>query len=235
MLGAFPAVLDGLSSWKGARWMTTGAGALTLLFILHASVQMRSGIDGRFHPVEACAFISATQLPGLFYNDYSFGGYWMWHFGTTRPVFIDGRLHTVDGYADLYRRIEKAQAGAPEGWETFLRSFGVDAALVAYPEKTIMPEIFRTYFPRARWALVYWDDSALIFLRRLPVYAPWIRQYEFSTMDPEAQPAYLLHRMQSSRLLAFQILKELKRNEQLHPDSQRVHQWLGFCQQWATR
>jgi len=241
MLGAFPAASEDLSFWKrlpvskwvktkGNRWIIV-EGVLTFLFAIYAAAHMRSGIDKRWQPVEACSFISDAQLPGHFYNDYSFGGYWMWYFGTTRPVFIDGRLHTVEGYAELYRRIETAQAGPPAGWEAFLHSYGIDAAMVSYPDKAPLPAVFEIYFPRTRWALVYWDDTAMIFLRRLPEYESWIRRYEFSAIDPEAQPAYVLSRMRDSSTLARQILEDLQRNTRLHPQSQRAREWLSLCGQ----
>ena len=160
---------------------------------------------------------------------YDFFGYWMWHFGTTRPVFIDGRLHTVEGYAELYHRIEDVQGGTPEGWEHFLGSYGADAAIVSYPKSTDLPAALEMYFPHERWALVYWDDTAMIFLKRLPSYEPWIHHYEFSAIAPDAKPEYVLKRMQNSRPWSRLILADLQRNSRLHPQSRRVQEWLSLC------
>jgi len=147
-------------------------------FGIHAAATMRGGIDKRWLPVDACSFITQTQLPGRFFNDYQFGGYWMWQFGTTRPVFIDGRYHMVDGYPELLEKMTRAKASWPKDWNAFLKSYGVDAAIVVYPEKYDIPHVLDFYFPRKYWALIYADGLAQIFVRRQPVFKPWIDQYE---------------------------------------------------------
>jgi hypothetical protein len=43
---------------------------------------------------------------------------------------------------------------------------------------------FVTYLPRNRWALVYWDDQALVFLDRAKVAPAWLAAHEYRWTIP---------------------------------------------------
>lgn len=177
---------------------------------------------GRF-PVAICNFIQEQSLTGLFYNDYPFGGYLMWRFGPKQPVFIDGRYPAVAGYVQLFRHISEAQRGSAERWQTFLASHDITGALMTYPQSSSFPSTFEIYFPKARWALVDWDDVGLLYLRR--DYGPYkevIEQFEYRTLLPDSRLDYFRVRWQQSDLQNQQrILDELDSAIVRHPEAQR--------------
>jgi hypothetical protein len=41
------------------------------------------------------------------------------------------------------------------------------------------------YFPQAEWALVYWDDDAMIVARRTPERAALIERLEYRALNPD--------------------------------------------------
>ncbi len=233
MIGAFPYAARWLAGlpytvWfyrECRRWAVPAVGAALIAvwsFIARAAPAMQGGFDKRLFPVEACEFISRSRLPGTFFNDYEPGSYWIWHFAEKRPVFMDGRFHSIEGYPELYLNSRAAQADTPEHWNRYLDTLGIDAALVSYPDRVPLPAVFQLYFPRQRWALIYWDDAALIFVRRTKVFQPFIKRFEFPAIDPEGTAEHFQEQRRSSQALARQLKRDVERNRRLHPDSSRT-------------
>jgi hypothetical protein len=81
-------------------------------------------------------------------------------------------------------------------WEALLRAYGVDAALLRYDER---PRPMAApgggavehhtssalYFPPESFALVYWDDAAMLFLRRTASRAVQLAREEYRFVQPE--------------------------------------------------
>jgi hypothetical protein len=59
-------------------------------------------------------------------------------------------------------------------WDALLSGFGVNAALVTFPEHSPRP----SFFDPERWALVYRAADALVFVRRRPEVAPLVARTE---------------------------------------------------------
>jgi len=184
------------------------------------------GIDPAGIPLGAAELIESNHLQGPFYNDYRFGGYWMWRFAERYPVFIDGRYPAVQGYDQLVSEINRAKYQRPEDWTAFLDRHQFSGALMKYPERSPYPALFDRYFPREQWALVSWDDIALLFLRRTLPNRPAIAEYEFRWVSPEADFSEFVRRLRvASPARKKQIRNELQRNLALHPSS-RLTQFL---------
>ncbi len=167
VLFAVPWVMEWLAGSRPLpTWTTPTAWGVIALFAIQSAWGIQGGIDTKKYPVEACRFIDRMNLPGPFFNSYAFGGYWMWHFGQRRPVFIDGRSPLVEGYAELWEAILRAQGGAPADWQAFLEKWHVRAALLDHPELSAPGSIYEAYFPASRWSLLYRDSTAAIYVRR---------------------------------------------------------------------
>jgi len=204
--------------WTLAPWAALGG-----FFVLCFTHKPAFGINTSLFPVDACSYIEKQNLQGRFYEDYSWGGYWMWRFGLRRPVFIDGRYPAVQGYETVYEQMIQAIQGPPEGWQTFLSTYKITGALVKYADESPLPLPYAAYFPRHDWALVYWDDSALIFLKRIPENKECIRTEEFHVVQPDAKPAAIMEHwpsLSSSEKMRWK--DELLKNASLHPESRRT-------------
>jgi len=241
MVGALPLAVAGLSSFP---WMKKISGfldrrekplvlsgaALALAVSIAAAGKISGGLDPQatFFAAGAYEFMRSENVRGPFYNDYPFGSSWIWTFDGDPPVFIDGRLSVVSGYDELFQETAAAQK-SPESWNAFLDGRGVEAALVRYPDSYHgdVPPLFGRYFPRDRWALVYWDDICLLFVKRDKQNQAVIKTREFRAINPDATLEYFASRTRTadSKLL----IRDLERNLRLHPDSRRTRLFLEIA------
>ncbi len=122
-------------------------------------------------PLAAIKFAEDHDLTGRMYNDFELGGYLAWHWFPRHRVFVDGRLpaypvefHRLLGRADLSRA----------DWDAAMARLGVDTALLGYAGVNRRV----SFWDPVRWALVYREQDARVFVRRLPRYAALIAARE---------------------------------------------------------
>lgn len=155
-------------------------------------------------PEKACAFIRERNIQGSLYNSYELGGYVAWSLGPERKIFMDGRylFHPLAMEQSVLNAQLQKDVHHP-GWKNYLERYGVVSAVVSREGFTIpamvsrTPFHFRAYnamFPRQDWALVFWDDAALVFLKRTPAQLAIISRQEYKTLWPYnlGQMYYLL-------------------------------------------
>jgi hypothetical protein len=123
------------------------------------------------------------------------------------------------------------QAIDPTCWDRILDRWQVQAAFVDYDSRRVpvgMPDgrveprsITSVYFRRSRWALVDWDDTALLFVRRdgsnhAPESLP-----EDRVVTPE-DPEWFAAGLAAGRIDAAAALAEITRRQARHPASRRA-------------
>ena len=143
-------------------------------------------------PSRAVEFLRREKavLAGLkMYNSYNWGGILGYGLFPDYKVFIDGRYL----FADLLAEVDAAQ-DSPRSFRSFIDRYGV--ALAVQPNDGLMlrdpsdPSSLsaRPYlaaaWPRAQWALVYWDSDAVVLVRRSAVPAGWLARREFRCLRP---------------------------------------------------
>lgn len=177
--------------------------AATLWCLLPAGLPLapthRAGLGilpGRF-PAAAVEALAAWEPVGPLYNSAVFGGYLLWRLYPPRQVFYDTRNEVNPG---LLREVATARTGSA-AWEALLARYGIDAALVRYEDR-LRPAITPAaepgaepvvehhtasalLFPPERFALVFWDDVAMLFLTRSPERAPRLAREEYRFVQPE--------------------------------------------------
>jgi len=109
-------------------------------------------------PVKAADFMDSAGLDSRFFNAYEWGGYLIWRFWPARTVFVDGRCLVYRD--DLLQQTFDVEQGK-DNWERVLDRWQVDMFLIRYGKRDSSHFLAST-----RWACVYWDDTALIGLRR---------------------------------------------------------------------
>jgi hypothetical protein len=211
-------------------------GGLPLLLALPPRPTFGLGIASDNEPDAAASFLESESVGDHLYNDVRFGGYLIWRRYPAGRVFIDGRNEL---YGDLMRDIAGAMA-APEAWRAFLDRHAIDAAFLRYPP-TLQKIVFtgkdgrpRTgerafsaaYFPIADWALVYWDDDAMIFVRRTPEHADLISRREYTALNPDDW-RYIYAGVMIGRLSPAPILQDLQRKLEEDPDCRRALDLMG--------
>ncbi len=135
------------------------------------------------------------------YNPWHWGGYLGWRLDGEAPVFVDGRYL----FHELLEPMHAANQ-SPEVYAALLDKYRVEAAVVQRTEqlnvvpaalkdgRTLrLPRPFYVFFlPRERWALVHWDDRALVFVRRAAFDAAWVKEREYRWFRPDDLPAAAL-------------------------------------------
>jgi hypothetical protein len=185
------------------------------------------GVNPNIFPVQATEFMKENNLRVPFFHEYTWGGYFAWEFEGNPPVLIDGRIPAVAGYRLLYPKLESAITQPPLEFQNFLNTLGLEAALVNYPSTKYLPSPYAVYFPRSQWALIYWDDLSLIFLRREPKFETVIRKYEFKYVHPDANPLFWSQKFWPSASPTEKVLwrSEFQENVRRHPESRKAFTW----------
>jgi len=187
---------------------------------------------GRF-PVVAAGEIARHPDLGHVYNDVAFGGYLVWRLFPGRQVFIDGRNEVNPG---LLREIAEARSDSRK-WNRLLEDHEIDAALVRYDDRLRKvvrpagapggaPEVaYHTtnalLFPNRLFALVHWDDEAMLFVRRNPDRVGWLAASEYRFVHPEDRQATMESAAMDPEFLR-NALGELERRLAEDPDCERA-------------
>jgi len=167
------------ASWLGP-WMTRAPGAkgtgrawavaavlLALVPKLAAHEPGHPWLDLRLEdhlvPTAAIAFLDAHDLRSGLYHDMEVGSYLTWDEAAagrpSHPVFQDPR---INGYPPAFHAVLRRDDLGTETWQTFLARWNVSSALLTFPSEN--PRA--AWFPPERWALVFRDAEALVFVRR---------------------------------------------------------------------
>ncbi len=138
------------------------------------------GIDGRSTPVGAFQFIADNDLPGEVWIEDAWGGAFLWRFWPERRNFVDNRLDVFDEafFRDVYLPVRDGR----EDWEEILARYGVSTLLMEITEKPI--GIQALAFRSPNWALVYWDDISMIYVRRDGARGALRGRLEYRTVNP---------------------------------------------------
>ena len=182
--------------WRRARW---GLAAGILLFTLHADAKLVKLLPSlrspRGHgdsvPAGAVRFLKserATLAKLKFFNSWNCGGYLDYHLYPDYKVFLDGRYL----FTDMLPELEDAE-NDPLAWQRYADRFGLELVLFSldrprYRMDSSKAGPWRPFdalaLPARDWALVYWDDVSMVFVRRRAASADWLASREFRYLRP---------------------------------------------------
>lgn len=136
------------------------------------------------YPIDSVAFIRAWTIQPNLYHTFAFGAYIVWYL-RDYPDFVDPR-------ETPFRKLERDYLGAyasPEHARMLYEKYGVNAVLVPIPGTVLVPglghrDIIEEWLPASDWALVYWDDLAVLVVRRIPAHARVIAEHEYKHLRP---------------------------------------------------
>ena len=181
------AAATALTASVGARWprlvpgpLAAAVAAAAVLGGLTLGPRLASrggwdvGLDTRELPLAAIAFVNDNDLRHRMYNDFEIGSYLLFERGAGYPrhrVFVDPRLPAYP--PEFHRLLGRADVTRAE-WAAAMDSFGVETALLAYAG--INRRV--AWWDPARYALVFRQADARVFVRRLPRYQAIIASHE---------------------------------------------------------
>ena len=186
------------------------------------------GVDARFVPEGALRYLDGIGMSGRLFNAFHFGGYIAWRDFPRRSAIVDGRGYLPAGLAE---EIHFARA-YPDHLARLQTTYGFEAALMDYP--LYSGEGLENLAPGADWglaspdwALVYWDDYALVYLKRTSRWDAVIARDEYRFVHPaNGLPAFW--RSLADKATLPQIHAELDRNV-AQTGSARGRTLLGFA------
>jgi len=176
-------------------WSHRAVALLALLPIgwAYANGPHVAGIAAHRFPIVATEVIHAEHLQGNIYNPDQFGGYLIWSFYPPRRVLTDGRNELYHAFIDEYAKARLES----RAWGTLLAKYRIDLAVDEYrPPLDVVNPVNGThqqapaslaYWPRRDWALISYDDVAMVFARRAAFAPETIRRLEVRGVVPDGQ------------------------------------------------
>jgi tetratricopeptide (TPR) repeat protein len=210
----------------GARLLLGGAGAAAGLAVLTAAVTGAGvgpladarkvpglGVNERWVPAAALRYLDARGVDGRVFNAFHFGGYIAWRDFPRRTPIIDGRGIAGPG---LLEEMHFARV-YPQHLERLRAAYDLQAAVMDYPsysgdpvEEALGPDADAA-LTSPDWALVYWDDVALVYLPRQGRHAGVVERDEYRQVKP-ANGVAGVGRLLADPHRAAAVRAELQRN-----------------------
>jgi hypothetical protein len=206
------------------------AALLAVGFFVAPHHQLGLSFSQQSYPIRACDFAEQAGLLDVpLYNDVNFGGYLIGRYFPSRQVFLDDRNEIHEPLLrEIYSIFQRSDLAA---WKQMLFRYGIETALVRYhqPIRVITPDgvdhgwrgFSVLWFPPSQWALVYWDDVAMVLVNRETAPAELLERYEYRLIRPDDLDS-LLRRLEQGRLDRRRLALETYRKLQHDPDSWRV-------------
>ena len=176
-------------NWRSPRWgwvalPAAWAAAVIFLFVPDRTLPFGLGLNRFFYPREIYEFMAQEVASQRMFNEWRFGGSLLWFLYPKFTVFADGRC---DAYPEAFWKEEYFPImNAQPGWQELVRARRVSGALLPMMEADEPPELARQLFADPAWALVAFNDEALLFLERTPANLEVIARNEFRMVWPGA-------------------------------------------------
>jgi tetratricopeptide (TPR) repeat protein len=144
------------------------------------------GVNTRWVPEGALRYLDSRGVEGRLFNAFHFGGYIEWRDFPKRAPIVDGRGHADGG---LLEEIHFARVYS-QHLERLRERYGLEAAVMDYPsysgaraEDVLGPDADAA-LASPDWALVFWDDVALVYLPRRGRHAATLARDEYRLVKP---------------------------------------------------
>jgi hypothetical protein len=191
--GLFYAAFPLLMPRFAMRRVLAYTGAAVAILLVAFTADHRLGVAPERFPVRAIARLHETRLAGNIYNPDQFGGLLIWSFYPQRRALTDGRNELYRTYIEEYARARSDQ----RAWRALLMKYRIDLAVDEYRPplqvinavtraKTSMPASL-AYWPRRDWALIGYDDAAMVFARRAAFGPEELSRWELRGVVPDGQ------------------------------------------------
>ncbi len=168
------------------------------------------GADFEPLPEKALQYMDKRGIYGRIFQTFEWGGYINWRDFPRRSVFIDPRGELPVSLLEK-TRIVLTKNGV---MDSLAEQYGLKAVLIKYPQSASKGKNgsdFVPFFSNPRWALVYWDDISLLYLKRGDLYDSVIETDEYQLVRPADTIRESISRLHDDRDMQ-KMIEELKRN-----------------------
>ncbi|HLD11891.1 MAG TPA: tetratricopeptide repeat protein [Patescibacteria group bacterium] len=133
-------------------------------------------------PTNASRFLDEAGITGNMYNHYGIGGYLIFAGYPNRLVFMDGRAHYPTSFFDEYI----ASTNTKEKLHDVIEKYNITYFVLEFPTESKSTGFAAEFLSEedSGFALVYWDNYALVYLKKIPENEPILSQYAYLYADP---------------------------------------------------
>lgn len=175
------------------------------------------GVNESRIPAGAVRYMDENGIYGKTFNPFHWGGYLIWSGYPQRSVFIDPRGGLPEILLEKYSLV--AASGNLWMLEQLFREFQFDAVILDYPSREEGTRNMNgLVLTDPNWALVYWDDTALLYLRRRGRYQTLIDKDDYRFVIP-AQGRAGISSSLGNPALANAVELDLRRSIQRNPSA----------------
>lgn len=235
LMTALPWTVHSLSAWPGLQrgsvfnlspaWQTVWWGLLllampaALLLWPPVSSTLGLGVSPDVAPMGSVRFLDQSRWQGRLYNSQSYGGLGACYLA---PHY---RMYQTSYFQVEKDRIEAAYLASkdPAAWKSFLDRNAVD---LVWLDTTREPHS-QDYYPLEDWALVYYDDFSVVFVRRQSPNAAALAPYEYRVANPPLLATASAVEVGDSFAIATGI-SEARRALNYAPESLQARSLLAF-------
>lgn len=123
------------------------------------------GIAAKGNPDKAADFILEKDLPGNIFNQFNHGSYLIYRLFPKKKVFIDGRTELYG--EPFFKDYQKILTVDKDTINDIFNKYGINTVLLSEVAADL-GELPRYLFDSPDWALVYFDENSLVFLKNTP-------------------------------------------------------------------
>lgn len=158
-------------------------------FLVGCSNQFGAGFDESAMPSGAVAFMNREKIFGRVFNAYSDGQYLIWTGYPQRQVFMDARGGLPKDLLEKSFRFRTSNQIVDELFARYQFDSILLPAMAVSSNDADLRKI-DSAFQHPDWALVYWDNRSLLYVKRQGPYQPIIDRFEYRHVNPDAQLTY---------------------------------------------
>ena len=202
--------------------------------------QFGFGINYDVVPEGALRYMDKRKITGRVFNEFHWGQYIAWRDFPSRLAFVDGRFYLTDVL------MEKAKMALVEQsvLDELENAYGFQSLLVGYPlvsphesrgnvHGNVPYDLSDKFVSHPGWALVYWDDQSLLYLKRGGKYDAVITEDEYRFVKPVRDIHSNIASLQDAGYRNY-LIGELKRNV-ADTGSSKGYAFLGFVYNESAR
>jgi tetratricopeptide (TPR) repeat protein len=177
-------------------------------------------------PKGALEYMDKRNIEGRVFNLFQWGQFITWRDFPKRSAFVDGRGPLS---LDLMEKLDVAR-GKVAVLDELYDTYGFESVLIGYPidDAGVTELRYETHLSLRHpgWALVYWDDVSLLFLKRGSIYDSVIRSDEYRFVRPDNRISGTRANLRD-RDYRIGIVNELERNIEM-TGSSKAYSFLGY-------
>lgn len=196
----------------------------TTFILINDAKSIGFGIDYDFVPEKALKYMDNKGITGTVFNLFNWGSYIIWRDFPKRSLFIEPSGHMLP--ASLLEKLNIARKH-PDVLDDFYNQYGFESVILDYPviENNIKSDVDLS-LSNPKWALVYWDDMSLVYLKNGGMYDSIIMEDGYKFIKPANGINYFWSKIDDENY-RNEVVKELERNIK-ETDSSKAYIYMGF-------